>query len=52
MKACRPYLMHILQEIEYIRGESSHLNFEEFASDETLKRAFVPDFPDDPSISI
>jgi len=33
--------MHILQEIEYIRGESSHLSFEEFASNETLKRAFV-----------
>jgi len=41
MKACRPYLIHILQEIEYLSGESSHLSFEEFASNETLKRAFV-----------
>ena len=41
MKACRPYLIHILQEIEYIGVESSGLSFEQFASDETLKRAFV-----------
>ena len=41
MKACRPYLLHILQEIEYLSGESSHLSFEQFASDETRKRAFV-----------
>jgi len=41
MKACRPYLIHILQEIEYLSGESSHLSYEEFDSDETLKRAFV-----------
>jgi len=41
MKACRPYLIHILQEIEYIGAESSHLSFEQFASDETCKRAFV-----------
>ena len=41
MKACRPYLIHILQEIEYLSGESSNLSFEEFVSDETLKRAFV-----------
>ena len=41
MKACRPYLIHILQEIEYLSGESPHLSFEEFVSNETLKRAFV-----------
>lgn len=41
MKACKPYLIHILQEIKYLSGESSHLSFEEFASDETFKRAFV-----------
>jgi len=41
MKACRPYLIHILQEIEYLDAESSHLSFEQFASDETRKRAFV-----------
>jgi len=34
-------LIHILQEIEYLSGESSNLSFEEFAPDETLKRAFV-----------
>jgi len=41
MKACRPYLIHILQEIEYLDEESSDLSFEQFASDETCKRAFV-----------
>jgi len=41
MKACKPYLIHILQEIEYIGAESSNLSFEQFASDETCKRAFV-----------
>ena len=41
MKACRPYLIHILQEIEYLGKESSNLSFEQFASDETRKRAFV-----------
>jgi uncharacterized protein with HEPN domain len=41
MKACRPYLIHILQEIEYLSAKSSHLSFEQFASDETSKRAFV-----------
>ena len=41
MKTCRPYLIHILQEIEYLSTASSHLTFEHFASDETRKRAFV-----------
>ncbi len=41
MKTCKPYLLHILQEIEYIEGESLHLGFEQFAANETLKRAFV-----------
>ena len=41
MKACRPYLIHILQEIEYLGAKSSDLSFEQFASDETSKRAFV-----------
>ncbi|MGB2866410.1 MAG: DUF86 domain-containing protein [Sedimentisphaerales bacterium] len=41
MKACRPYLIHMLQEIEYLEAESSHLSFEQFTSDETRKRAFV-----------
>jgi uncharacterized protein with HEPN domain len=41
MKACRPYLVHILQEIEYLAAESSRVGFEQFAADETRKRAFV-----------
>jgi uncharacterized protein with HEPN domain len=41
MKACKPYLIHILQEIEYLTAESSKLRFEQFAEDETRKRAFV-----------
>ncbi len=41
MKACKPYLMHILREIDYLTGESSTVNFEQFVADETRKRAFV-----------
>jgi len=41
MKACRPYLIHILQEIEYLTTESLKISFEQFAADETRKRAFV-----------
>jgi uncharacterized protein with HEPN domain len=41
MKACRPYLIHILQEIEYLTAESSKIRFEQFTEDETRKRAFV-----------
>jgi len=41
MKTCRPYLLHILQEIDYLLMQSSGLKFETFAEDETRKRAFV-----------
>lgn len=41
MKACRPYLIHILQEIEYLTGEAAGLTFEQLTADETRKRAFV-----------
>ena len=41
MKTCRPYLLHILQEIDYLLMQSSGLGFEAFAQDETRKRAFV-----------
>jgi uncharacterized protein with HEPN domain len=41
MKACRPYLVHILQEIDYLLQESSVLGFEQFALDATRKRAFI-----------
>jgi uncharacterized protein with HEPN domain len=41
MKACRPYLVHILQEIDYLLQESSALGFEQFALDATRKRAFI-----------
>lgn len=37
----RDYLRHILIEADYLAGRSSGLNFEEFAADETLRRAFV-----------
>lgn len=41
MKTCRPYIIHILQEIEYLNQASLGLTFERFAEDQTLKRAFV-----------
>jgi len=41
MKACRPYLVHILQEIDYLLQESSGLGFERFSADATRKRAFI-----------
>lgn len=41
MKTCRPYIIHILQEIEYLNQVSLGLTFERFAEDQTLKRAFV-----------
>jgi aryl-alcohol dehydrogenase-like predicted oxidoreductase/uncharacterized protein with HEPN domain len=41
MKEYRPYLHHILEEIDYLLSRTRHLHFPEFAKDETLKRAFV-----------
>ncbi len=35
------YIRHILDEIDYLLGESSERDFETFMRDETLKRAFV-----------
>ena len=35
------YLWHILDETEYLLGQSSGLTREAFLQDETLKRAFV-----------
>ncbi|MEL6225186.1 MAG: DUF86 domain-containing protein [Cyanobacteria bacterium J06627_8] len=35
------YLLHILDEIAYLRQESDGLSKSDFVSDETLKRAFV-----------
>ena len=37
----RDYLRHILVEADYLIGRSEGLSFEEFAVDETLRRAFV-----------
>lgn len=41
MKASKPYLIHVLQEIEYLSAESSKIGFEQFTEDETRKRPFV-----------
>jgi len=41
MKEFKPYLMHILEECEYLEGSSKNLKFEDFLKDENLKRAFV-----------
>jgi hypothetical protein len=35
------YLRHILVEVEYLLDQSQGLNFERFAADETLRRAFL-----------
>lgn len=35
------YLRHIQEEAEYLQRKSQNLIFEDFAEDETLKRAFV-----------
>jgi uncharacterized protein with HEPN domain len=41
MKTCRPYLIHILQEIDYLLAESTGLDYDRFSADPTRKRAFV-----------
>jgi uncharacterized protein with HEPN domain len=41
MKTCRPYLVHILQEIDYLLAESAGLDYDRFSADQTRKRAFV-----------
>jgi uncharacterized protein with HEPN domain len=37
----RDYLRHILVEADYLIGSSVELSFDEFAADETRRRAFV-----------
>ncbi len=37
----RDYLRHILVEVEYLLEQSQGVDFEQFAADETLQRAFV-----------
>ena len=37
----RDYLRHILVEVEYLLDQSQTLTYERFATDETLRRAFV-----------
>jgi uncharacterized protein with HEPN domain len=41
MKTCRPYLIHILQEIDYLIEEVSGLSYDQFSADPTRKCAFV-----------
>jgi len=41
MKAFKQYLMHILEECEYLESSSKNLKFEDLLKDENLKRAFV-----------
>ena len=37
MKAFKPYLMHILEECEYLESSSKDLKFEDFLKDEKNK---------------
>jgi uncharacterized protein with HEPN domain len=37
----RDYLRHILAEVEYLLDQSRTLTYEQFAADQTLRRAFV-----------
>ena len=37
----REYLLHILAEADYLIRHSQALSFDQFAVDETLRRAFV-----------
>ena len=41
MKKYKPYLIHILQEIEYLEKSIKTLQYEDFISNEHLKRSFV-----------
>lgn len=41
MKKSEPFLKHIIDEIEYLLRNSETINYEEFVSNETLKRSFV-----------
>ncbi len=41
MKDIKPFLKHIIDECEYLENTSKNMDFEEFISNEHLKRAFV-----------
>lgn len=41
MKNFRPYLLHILQEIDYIENALESMSFEKFVASEHLKRSIV-----------
>jgi len=41
LKKYKPYLIHILQEIEYLEKSIKTLQYEDFISNEHLKRSFV-----------
>ncbi|MEQ9714320.1 MAG: HepT-like ribonuclease domain-containing protein [Candidatus Asgardarchaeia archaeon] len=41
MQDYKVYLMHILEECEYLEKVSKNLEFDEFMKDENLKRAFI-----------
>lgn len=41
MKQAKPFLIHIMTEIEYLLENSEGLEYEEFIDNETLKRSFV-----------
>lgn len=40
----REYLLHVLDEVRYLRGASRQLRREAFLADETLRRAFARSF--------
>lgn len=40
MKKFKPFLLHILDEINYLLQNSKNLAYENFINDETLKRSF------------
>ena len=41
MKRAKPFLIHILDEINYLLANSEKLEFQDFIGNETLKRSFV-----------
>lgn len=41
MKVYKPYLIHILQEIDYLVDSSAGMTLQGFCEDETRKRAFI-----------
>lgn len=41
LKGVKPFLKHILEEIEYLLQKSKKLKYEEFINNEDLKRSFV-----------